>query len=105
MKFMCEILAEKTGFGGSTNYFRSDQLAGISSVAESNHNATNARSPDDALCRQFSLLRAFSGFGALTWRVIAGFIPPMRFSAVQFAFISYALAVFAVNGAEEPNIL
>ena len=29
----------------------------------------------------------------------------MRFSAVQFAFISYALAVFAVNGAEEPKIL
>jgi len=69
------------------------------------HNATNDRSPDDAFCRQFSFSRAFSGFGALTWRVIAGFILPMRFSAVQFAFISYALAVFAVNGAEEPKIL
>jgi hypothetical protein len=29
----------------------------------------------------------------------------MRFIAVQFGFISYALAVFAVNGAEEPRIL
>ncbi len=29
----------------------------------------------------------------------------MRFNAGQFGFISYALAVFAVNGAEEPKIL
>jgi hypothetical protein len=98
-------LGEKTGFGGSINYFWSDQLAGISSVHNRIHDATNACSPDDALCRQFSFSRAFSGLGALTWRVIAGFIPPMRFSVVQFGFISYALAVFAVNGAEEPKIL
>jgi hypothetical protein len=93
------------GFGGNINYFRSDQLAGISSVHNRIDDATNACSPDDALCRQFSFSRAFSGLGALTWRVIAGFIPPMRFSAVQFGFVSYALAVFAVNGAEEPKIL
>jgi hypothetical protein len=80
-------------------------LAGISSVHNRIDDATNACSPDDALCRQFSFSRAFSGLGALTWRVIAGFIPPMRFSAVQFGFVSYALAVFAVNGAEEPKIL
>jgi hypothetical protein len=98
-------LGEKTGFGGSINYFRSDQLAGISSVHNRIDDATNACSPDDALCRQFSFSRAFSGLGALTWRVIAGFIPPMRFSAVQFGFVSYALAVFAVNGAEEPKII
>jgi hypothetical protein len=93
------------GFGGNINYFRSDQLAGISSVHNRIDDATNACSPDDALCRQFSFSRAFSGLGALTWRVIAGFIPPMRFSAVQFGFVSYALAVFAVNGAEEPKII
>jgi hypothetical protein len=50
-------------------------------------------------------LRTFSGFGALTRRVRAGFIPPMRFTAVLSGFICYALAVFTVSGAEEPRIL
>jgi hypothetical protein len=68
-------------------------------------NGVNARSPDDPLCCQFSFSRPFSGVGALTRCVRAGFIPPMRFTAVLSGFISYALAVFAVSGAEEPRIL
>jgi hypothetical protein len=98
-------LGEKTGFGAAQ--IISGQISWPAFPRWQNriHNATNARSPDDALCRQFSFLRPPSGFCALTRRARAGFIPPMRFTAGQFGFVSYALAVFAVNGAEEPKIL